>query len=294
MTQMVTERFHFEGWPDAVPMVDGDVLDLGGVTVQLLHAPGHTAGHSVYLVEGDVRVVVTGDIDLSTFGPYYGDAVSSLDAFEATLSMVRDVRADHYATFHHKGVIDGHDAFVAAVDAYAAVFVRREQTLLDLLSSPRTFDELVDSGIVYRAGTRPPIFGESVERRSIEQHLQRAVADGVVLTDGHQYWRAMNESDFEFDRSTAVVDGDGAIHDGWDIGGNANGGYLMALAAQGLRNLAGRPDPISMTGHYLSPGRPGPVRVDGEVVKQGRRFSTVAGRMHRDEHAHPAGGRLVR
>ena len=72
----------------------------------------------------------------------------------------------------------------------------------------------------------------------------------------------MSDSDFEFDRSTAVVDGDGAIHDGWDIGGNANGGYLMALAAQGLRNLAGRPDPISMTGHYLSPGRPGPVHVD--------------------------------
>jgi acyl-CoA thioesterase len=96
----------------------------------------------------------------------------------------------------------------------------------------------------------------------------------------------MSDSDidpsFEFDRSTEVVDGDGAIHDGWDIGGNANGGYLMALAAQGLRHLAGRPDPISMTGHYLSPGRPGPVRIDGEVVKQGRRFSTVAGRMHRD------------
>jgi acyl-CoA thioesterase len=86
----------------------------------------------------------------------------------------------------------------------------------------------------------------------------------------------------EFDRDTAVAGGDGAICDGWDIGGNANGGYLMALAARGLRNLAGRPDPITMTGHYLSPGRPGPVRIDGEIVKAGRRFSTVAGRMHRD------------
>ena len=190
MTRMVTERFHFQGWPDAVGMADGEVLDLGGVTVQLVHAPGHTSGHSVYLVEGDVRVVVTGDIDLSTFGPYYGDAVSSLESFESTLAMVRELRADHYVTFHHKGVIDGHDAFVALVDAYTAVFARREQTLLDLLATPRTFDELVDDGIVYRAGTRPPLFGDSVERRSIEQHLARVVADGVVATDGHQYWRA--------------------------------------------------------------------------------------------------------
>jgi acyl-CoA thioesterase len=89
-------------------------------------------------------------------------------------------------------------------------------------------------------------------------------------------------SRYEFDAATAVTDGDAAIHDGWDIGGNANGGYLMALAARGLLQASGRTDPISLTAHYLSPGRPGPVRIDGEVVKAGRRFTTVSGRMHRD------------
>jgi acyl-CoA thioesterase len=84
----------------------------------------------------------------------------------------------------------------------------------------------------------------------------------------------------QFDDATHIgADGSGAIHDGWDIGGNANGGYLMALAARGLRQLSGRPDPISVTAHYLSPGRPGPVRMEGEVVKSGRRFATVAGRL---------------
>lgn len=87
----------------------------------------------------------------------------------------------------------------------------------------------------------------------------------------------------EFDDATAIApDGSGAIHAGWDINGNANGGYLMALAARGLRQVSGRPDPISMTGHYLAPGKPGPVQVDGELVKAGRRFATVAGRLHRD------------
>lgn len=88
-------------------------------------------------------------------------------------------------------------------------------------------------------------------------------------------------SEFEFDRATQVADGAGELHDGWDIGGNANGGYLLALAANGLRAIAGRPDPISVTAHYLSPGRPGPVEVEGLVVKAGRRFTTVAGRLHR-------------
>jgi glyoxylase-like metal-dependent hydrolase (beta-lactamase superfamily II) len=191
MTEFVVERFHFEGWPHATGLSDGEIIDLGDVTVRVVHAPGHTSGHSVFLVESDdgTRVVATGDIDLTTFGPYYGDASSSLEAFEATLEMMRDLQADHYVTFHHKGVIDGHEAFSAAILQYAAVFGRRQQNLLALLDTPLTFDDLVVQGIVYRAGTRPPLFGESVERRSIQQHLDRLLADDVVHTDGRQYWR---------------------------------------------------------------------------------------------------------
>jgi len=82
----------------------------------------------------------------------------------------------------------------------------------------------------------------------------------------------------EFDDATAVdPDGRCQIHDGWDIGGNANGGYLLALAANGLRLVAGRPDPISITAHFLAPGLPGDASVAGTVVKAGRRFTTVSG-----------------
>lgn len=82
----------------------------------------------------------------------------------------------------------------------------------------------------------------------------------------------------EFDDAIAL-DGEGCghIHAGWDIGGNANGGYLLALAANGLRRVAGRPDPVSITAHYLAPGTPGEAVVRGEVVKAGRRFTTVTG-----------------
>ena len=87
----------------------------------------------------------------------------------------------------------------------------------------------------------------------------------------------------EFDDATRVTaDGAGAIPDGWHINGNANGGYLLALAASHLRAMSGRSDPLSVTGHYLAPGTPGPVQIDATVLKSGRRFSTVTGQMHRD------------
>ena len=68
----------------------------------------------------------------------------------------------------------------------------------------------------------------------------------------------------------------GAIAPGWDIAGAANGGYLLGTTARAAVMASGRPDPVSVTGHFLAPGRPGPVTVTTEVVKEGKRFATVA------------------
>ena len=71
----------------------------------------------------------------------------------------------------------------------------------------------------------------------------------------------------------------GRIVDGWDIGGNANGGYLLAILGRALREASGRPDVVIMTAHYLSPGRPGDVTIDALQLKSGRQFTTVTGGM---------------
>ncbi len=77
----------------------------------------------------------------------------------------------------------------------------------------------------------------------------------------------------ELEQATAVHprgDGtyDATIATGWDIAGNANGGYLIALAARAMADATGRP-PLSLTAHYLSPGRVGPVEVAVDVVRAG-------------------------
>ncbi len=80
-------------------------------------------------------------------------------------------------------------------------------------------------------------------------------------------------------RTDTAVTGEGntwaaTIHDGWDILGNANGGYVAAIAARAFCEAVGRPDPISVTTHYLAPGRPGSVELEVRIVKEGRRFTT--------------------
>lgn len=65
------------------------------------------------------------------------------------------------------------------------------------------------------------------------------------------------------------------VRQGWDVGGNANGGYLLSLVGRAMQAATARPDPVSVTAHFLAPGRPGPADVSVEVVKAGRAFTTA-------------------
>jgi glyoxylase-like metal-dependent hydrolase (beta-lactamase superfamily II) len=175
---LLRERFHVTPRPDALGFSDGARFDLGGgVQVRAIHAPGHTRGHCLFHIEPD-DVLYLGDIDLSSFGPYYGDAWSSLEDFERTLEAVRGMRARHYATFHHIGVLDGREAFLERLDRFTAVIARREERLLEYLrGGPREMHEIVAHRFVYRPGDEVP-FAPAVELRSMRQHLDRLLEAG--------------------------------------------------------------------------------------------------------------------
>jgi hypothetical protein len=81
-----------------------------------------------------------------------------------------------------------------------------------------------------------------------------------------------------FQRATAVERLAGgryvaAIHDGWDIGGHANGGYVLAVAGRAMADAAGR-RPLTVTAHYLAPAPAGPCTVQVEPVRTGGRLGT--------------------
>jgi len=71
----------------------------------------------------------------------------------------------------------------------------------------------------------------------------------------------------------------GALMPDWDIGGNANGGFLLAIAARAMAAHSGRPDPVTVTAHYLSPGKVGDIQVDVDTRKQGKLFTTMSATM---------------
>jgi glyoxylase-like metal-dependent hydrolase (beta-lactamase superfamily II) len=169
---------------------DGAVWDLGGgVRVRAIHMPGHTAGHCVLLVEPE-GVAFIGDIDLSGFGPYYGDATSSLGDFRRTLQRLPEVPAQVWVTSHHRGVYTDRERFLGDLAAFAAKIDEREQRLFGWLrESPQTLEALIARRLLY-----PPhiqeLWVDDAERRTIAQHLDELMADGRVQRDAEGLYRA--------------------------------------------------------------------------------------------------------
>ena len=103
---------------------------------------------------------------------------------------------------------------------------------------------------------------------------------------------AAHDSDqrYEFDRATEIVRDSALgrvesenesvqysakVYPGWDIMGNANGGYLLALVGHALSDATARPDCITISSHYLSPCPAGDARIVVVPVRSGRRFATA-------------------
>jgi acyl-CoA thioesterase len=93
-----------------------------------------------------------------------------------------------------------------------------------------------------------------------------------------------------FDEATAVREigagtWRGTLAEGWDVRGVPNGGYLLSVVAAGLREVADRPDPLSVSMHYLTPAAPGDLDVEVSPGRLGRRHSTVAGTARQEDTA---------
>ena len=85
---------------------------------------------------------------------------------------------------------------------------------------------------------------------------------------------------FAFEEDTAVESGGENLYltnitDRWSIGGRPNGGYLMGSILTALSDRLSHPDPLTSTGHFLSPAEPGPAEIRVNVIKEGRSLSTA-------------------
>ncbi|MBP2472223.1 glyoxylase-like metal-dependent hydrolase (beta-lactamase superfamily II) [Crossiella equi] len=169
---LMNEDFQWAAIENVRPLDLDTVHDLGGgVTVRAIHLPGHTPGHCGFLIEPD-GVFYLGDIDLTRFGPYYGDAHADLTGTRQSLDAVESIPAAVRATYHQKGPFQTDADFLTALRDYREILDRRHHQVAEAYAQDPsvTAERLVGQGIVYRPG-RSPSWGPDAERRMIQRHL---------------------------------------------------------------------------------------------------------------------------
>jgi len=182
--QVLAAQFHLRPRRPEGFLEPGQRIDLGCVTVEVIHTPGHTPGHMAlrFLEPG---LLFLGDYDLTSFGPWYGDRHSSIEETITSVNLLREIEAGVWVTGHETGIFLEPPGQLW--DSYLEVIQRREQRLLELLREPRTMEEIVSAWIVYGRAREPEAFFAFGEKAIMGKHLRRLVSRGTVAQEDGRF-----------------------------------------------------------------------------------------------------------
>ena len=167
-------------------LVDGERIDLGGITLETIHTPGHTPGHMAFFIP-EHELLFSGDVDLTPFGPFYGHDFANINDFLSSIDKLKQVQA--------KMIVSGHagpfnDNLPERFSAYGEVIHSRDRLLLDKLSRPKSIEDFRDSHLFYKTYPDFPDLIRWFELVHIEKHLMRLKAMGKVRQEDDKWIRA--------------------------------------------------------------------------------------------------------
>lgn len=155
---------------------DGDYIDLGNYKLKVLHFPGHTPGHCGFLVE-EYNFIYASDIDLTGFGPWYGNPSSDLDQFRLSIARLRSMKPDILLTAHSTPVTRDIDQKLAV---YGAILDQRDEKIVKYLKKgPATLGQITAKKFIYRSHNGQEIL-RHFEESMIDKHLESLIKREIV------------------------------------------------------------------------------------------------------------------
>jgi hydroxyacylglutathione hydrolase len=187
LRETLARDFHFQPFPDLRAYQPGDRFVNGDIVLEVMAAPGHTPGHSCFAFP-EQEVMFLADVDLTPFGPWYGDAASDLEDYAHTLRALKKTRARTYLTAHEQGVFTWEEA-QTGLDYFLQVMGERDELILELLGEPQTLEALVARRPIYRRPREPALVYDHMEGQMLQKHLDRLVRRGLVAATATGYVR---------------------------------------------------------------------------------------------------------
>jgi len=156
---------------------NGHVFDFGDLKLHAVHTPGHTADHYCFL-EPKNGILLSFDIDLTPFGPWYGNLESDLTQLRQSLAAVQLLEPKTIATSHSEIF---QEDMGGALQSYAAVLDARNDAILRLIKDGvATRNSLIESAPIYGRYPYVPHLLRWFEGRMLDLHVEEMIVDGRI------------------------------------------------------------------------------------------------------------------
>lgn len=164
-------------------LTDSERIDLGGITLETIHTPGHTPGHVAFFIP-EHEILFSGDIDLTPFGPFYGHDFADINDFLSSIDKLKQLEPKLLAS-GHAGPFN--DNLSERFSAYEAVIHSRDRLLLEKVGRPKSIEDFRGRHLFYNAYPDFPDLIRWFELVHIEKHLTRLESMGKVRNENNKW-----------------------------------------------------------------------------------------------------------
>jgi len=184
----ILQGLRLKNTPIDTILSDNDIIKINDLyELKVIHTPGHTKGHCCFY-ENNSKIIFLADIDLSSFGPWYGCKDSKIMEFEDSIKRLKEMHID-IAVSAHKGIIYGSDAIQSQLNEYLKKIYQRDEKILELLSedSPKTLENLENKNIIYPSYSEYKIYEILAEKIMIKSHLTKLLKENKITQENNGY-----------------------------------------------------------------------------------------------------------
>jgi glyoxylase-like metal-dependent hydrolase (beta-lactamase superfamily II) len=165
-------------------IVDGNFndrkpIDCGEVQVIPFHTPGHTHDHTCFAINDNETILLV-DIDLTRFGPWYGNVTSDIEQFKKSIQHIIDLQPEMGISSHLVDPVT--DGLEDRLIKYLADFQKRDEKILKHINKGLdTVEKLARVPIIYPRIPFPVYY--LFEELMLRKHIDLMIDKEIVICE---------------------------------------------------------------------------------------------------------------
>lgn len=154
-------------------------IDCGETVLIPLHLPGHTIDHTCFGINGNETLFLV-DIDLTRFGPWYGNKVSDIEDFKTSVDKVIEMQPKMGISSHLINPVT--DGLVERLKQFRSIFDERETRVVENINRGiDTIEKLAKEPTIYPRIPMDAYY--AFEIFMIEKHIELLEKKGIVTKE---------------------------------------------------------------------------------------------------------------